>query len=374
MPTYGVTPTGFVIKPVAAIKESIFARLRAVFGDAFEDSADSLDGQFVAAFADEVGQLWEVNGATYRSLDLLSAVDDALDNIGSITAGRRLRAQRSTVTATVTLNAGVTLPAGSVASVEGNTAARFRTLAAVTNGGGSPDDFEVEMEAETTGQLAAPGDTLTVIETPVIGWTAITNDDPADLGRSDETNPEYAARIAASTSASASPTHRGLLVALAAVDGVDAVRIFFDRRDHWVRAVVMGGDDQAVGDALWHAHALGIGLVGGTEVTVVDDNGDDQTVNFDRPIESPCAVEITATFDSTYVNGSLGTAVAAFFAALTIGEPVLISRLICALIEVQGVTDITLIRLSTPPAASNFVIAPNEIAVPGATSILPEEP
>lgn len=88
----------------------------------------------------------------------------------------------SRVTLTVTLDAGATLPAGSVACHATLAAVRYVTLADVTNGGGSSADFDVEARAEHPGPVTASAGSITVPVTAVTGWTAVTNGAASTVG------------------------------------------------------------------------------------------------------------------------------------------------------------------------------------------------
>ena len=69
---------------------------------------------------------------------------------------------------------------------------------------------------------------------------------------------------------------------------------------HSIEVLVLGGLDQAIADALWSvAGGSGIHLHGSTTKTVVDSQGNTQTVRFSRPTQVPIYVVADVTYDNT---------------------------------------------------------------------------
>lgn len=85
---------------------------------------------------------------------------------------------RSEVSAVITGTPGTVIPAGSQASSNGYI---FQTLAEVTIPGGGTLD-PVLFQAVQTGQIPVPVNSLTVIVTPVSGWTTVNNTITASIG------------------------------------------------------------------------------------------------------------------------------------------------------------------------------------------------
>lgn len=81
----------------------------------------------------------------------------------------------SRVTLSVNLDAGATLPAGSIAHTTGFSAVRWVTTEAVTNGGGSAATVTVPAVAEHVGPTPGPAGTITAKVSAVTGWNTVTN-------------------------------------------------------------------------------------------------------------------------------------------------------------------------------------------------------
>jgi uncharacterized phage protein gp47/JayE len=171
---YGLLSTGFVEKPLSAILEEVATAQRAspALGSDWDTSAESPGGQINAAFGAQLASAWEAIGFVYRSRVPGGASFAGLDALCGITGTEREPARKGTVTLTVLLDAGIALPAGSIAHVAGQPGNRWVTLAAATNGGGSPANVDVDAEAEIAGFYIANAGTITGIATPFTGWSS----------------------------------------------------------------------------------------------------------------------------------------------------------------------------------------------------------
>ena len=74
---------------------------------------------------------------------------------------------------------------------------------------------------------------------------------------------------------------------------------------HSVEMVVLDGDDQDIWDEIWQSKAGGIETHGATSGTVVDRNGDNQTVNFTRPTPKDIHVIIDVTTDADWPSDGI---------------------------------------------------------------------
>jgi len=86
MTTYGVTPTGFVRKPLDQILADIEARAAApdVFGPGVIQTPESPLGQLNGLMASLATTAWEISEAVYQSLDINQAEGARLDMLGRL--------------------------------------------------------------------------------------------------------------------------------------------------------------------------------------------------------------------------------------------------------------------------------------------------
>jgi uncharacterized phage protein gp47/JayE len=353
MTVYGVTDTGFVLKSLAAILQEMEDRQRADVDTEWNTDADSLGGQYNGIIGDALAQLWEVHQANYYALSRDGAQGAALDIIGALNGTPRNGATKSKVVLTLSLNAGITVPAGSIVSVLGNPSIRVVTLAAATNGGGSPASIPVAAQAETAGPITALSGQLSVIETPVAGWTAVTNADPLAGCAASESDPLYFLRQLDELAAAGGGTVPGLRADLLQLEGVTAAIVIENDTDdpvdglpgHSLEAIVLGGDDDEIAETLWANKAGGI-YTHGSEgpITVTGDDGVDHEVRYSRPTTRTVYVAIDVETDDEY-PGDTAVEDAVFLASqdpqhaafLGISDDVYAGRIVCVAIEVDGV-------------------------------------
>ena len=374
----GLEPTGWVAKSADEFAADMVAALRAsaAFGAEVDTSGESVLGQLLAVVASQLASTHEAAGLVYASRDPRGATLAALDSVASLTGTARRAATKGTVTLTVTLAAGVTLPTGSIAHVAGDPSNRWVTLTSATNAGASPAAVTVNAVAENAGPFAANASTITAIATPVTGWTAVTNAADAAPGSAAESDVQLRARRERELRALATASLNGIRAALMAVTGVssvsleenatpafDAVRVL---PPNTIRATVQGGTDADVGAALFASRPAGIATAGSASVSVTDAGGFSRTVRFSRPTTVNAYALVRVVVDDATFAGdtALATAIANVTTGQLVGAPIRISSLITAALAVTGVVDCLEARAGRSGTAqypSNLTAAPQEV-------------
>lgn len=397
MPTlpWGLTPYGFRAKTLEEIETELATRLR----DGIRDSEGrrvlntevGAVAQIIGAVASAARETWEAVEAVHAASDRDRASGAGLRSVAAITGTRALGPTKSTVTLTLTLGAGVTVPAGSIVSVSGAPESRFVTIETVTST--SAGAYEVAAEGETAGPVAANAATLTVIDTPVSGWTAVTNALDAVTGALAESDPELRARAEnelAAPGRSPQDAIRARLLQLLRDEGVTrgSVTVHMNVGDvvdadglpgHSVEAVVYDGTDDGsaiasadIAETLWSCVGAGIYTHGSSSVTVRDSAGGAHTVRFTRPLVRNVYIVAAANVSGQRgwdtANGSTlakNAIVANADAIHGVGDDVSRFRVLSALFGVAGVIDVTSFTLGFSPApvgTSNLVVGRREIA------------
>jgi len=363
----GVTAEGFVLKTAAEILASIEASQKGALGADLDVSPEQPLGQLNGIVAAQLGEVWELGAALYAGRRPSTARFAALDAVCEITAVERRGATHGTVTLSVTLGAGVTLAAGAVASVAGQSGNRWVTTAAAVNSSGSTATVSVAARAEAAGVLRANAGTITVIATPTAGWTAVTNPLDAVPGAAAELDPVLRRRRADEVRAGGSSPLDAVRAAVRAVSGVTDVQVFQNTRattvdglpPHSIEVVAVGGDDQAIAEAIWAGAAAGIETHGTTTRTVVDAGGITRTVRFSRPTVVPIYVVVDVEYDaSTYPTRAalltvVSAAVAALGDSLRTGEQVRVEWIRSTVFRLPGVLDVRRIAIGRSDAPSN---------------------
>lgn len=235
----------------------------------------------------------------------------------------------------------------------------------------------VLVEATEIGPVSAPSGSLTVIDNPVSGLDTVTNLEDASLGRLVETDADLKARRASSLQRAGAGTLGAIVSNIADLEGVlstvgfenTAIVTIDGRPGKSIEIVVLGGDDQEIGEKLYEVKPGGIQVIGDIELDIIDSQGFPKKVYISRPIEVPIHVELDLTVDPANfpVNG-LAVAkqnVLDFGNALGVGEDVIvIPQLISSLNNITGILDIA-VRIGTsanPTLDDNIPIAADQIS------------
>jgi uncharacterized phage protein gp47/JayE len=380
MTVYGLTTDGFVEKTGPQILADLAAAQRAspaLGADWDATSAESPEGQINGIFTAALASAWEAIGLVYRSRTSEGASFAGLDALAGLTGTTRRAATFGTVTLTLSVGAGRTIPAGSVAHVAGQASNRWVTLADAVNSTGSTANVTVSARAEAAGVYTANATTITVIATPVTGWLSVTNASDAVPGAPVESDPVLRVRRRAELFAQGESVIDAVRRGLVNVDGVATVTVDENDTDlderyrgglppHSLEAIVQGGTDTAVAAALWASKAGGIRTYGTTSATTADAGGVLRTVHWTRPALVDAYVFITYEIDpATYAgDDALIAAIVAVTAGQLAGAPIRRSDVFRAVRSVPGVIDcddVWLGREAVTVFRANLLASPREI-------------
>lgn len=373
----GVDSTGFTIKTLQEVLTDLDASLRTSLGENLRLDADSVLGQIRGAIATEVSLVWEALAEVSAALDPDQSVGvylDALAALSGITP--RQQATRSTGTVTVNGTNGTIIPAGSRIRDAASTVTVETTAAATIAGATS-----VPVQALETGPIEAAASTLTVIVTPVAGWSSVTNAAALTPGQDIESDLQLRSRREASLQASGTGTDGGIRAALLEI--VEQAVVLSNRTNstvadgtpaHAVRSILYPDPNSATVEAAIATAYFGQLPAGiqawGTDVTttVTDSQGVDQTIEWDYATEIDTYIDVTVTLapGSDIVASDIEDAIIAYVNALEIGDDVRILRLYQA---IQAVSDdvlsasaLAVDTIDPPVATSDLAIAIDEIA------------
>lgn len=288
MPTFGVTPTGFVIRTLENLNALVISAVQSAIGVMPVDALLTLLNIINERFA----ELWQLGEAVYSAGDVDAATGDAQDKINSITGTIRNAARSSTTVLSWTGNPGVsvnTLTTRAKTSislqpfaVSGATdvilavpawvinhlyhfgdriTANGRVYICVQDGNSAPsgtgpgttgtfildgpDDLawnyvgdgtgvvDIAAASVFTGPITALAGSITVIDTPLAGVLGVTNLLDAVLGADVETSADYRVRREQELAQPGSGTASAIAAALnpTAVVGISNVTVFQNTTD-----------------------------------------------------------------------------------------------------------------------------------------------
>jgi uncharacterized phage protein gp47/JayE len=333
------------------IKLALETELQTVFGD-INLEPTSVFGQFVGVMSKICADWWAGLEDVYLSEYPITAAGVALDNVVTLNGLTRLAESHTKVTCQMAGTGGTTIPAGSQVA---NTGGDLFSLESDTI---IPD--EGIFIANESGPIPAIAGTVTSIITPVSGWDTIDNIDGGVLGRAQETDAELRVRRALSLAITGAGTVESIRSRIINdVPDVTNCAVFEntsdsidtdDRPPHSLEVVVVGGDPQDIGNMLWQIKPGGIQLyenpIGGQTVSVVDSNGDTQTIYFTRPTTKYSHVKIDilaySTEETFPLDGvaQIQAAVLAYATPAVLGKDLLIQKWYVPIYTIPGLNEV----------------------------------
>lgn len=358
-----IDDSGLHIPTYQDIMDYLEEQVRLIFGNDIYLGDDAQDYQLLSVFAAKLFDVMQLAELNYNNRSPATASGAALDTLVAINGLQRQPATASTATVTLTGTAGAVISRGAVQ--QKSTGYLWSLPQTVTIGSGGT--AEALATCQQLGPvIAVPGD-LSIIATPTAGWTAVTNDDAADLGRAVETDAELRARQALSVANPSQTIIESLTGGLASVPGVSLVRVYQNDTNetdanglppHSIEAVVQGGADYDIAYQINLRKDDGVSTNGEESVDVVDTAGQTHTIKFSRPEDTPIYVSINLQKLPGYKGAdSIKNAVAAYINALGIGEDVYTSAvLVAAMASMTSISNpefnIKTLTLGTSPSPS----------------------
>lgn len=238
------------------------------------------------------------------------------------------------------------------------------------------------LQADVVGVISQQANTLTNIQTPVLGWDSVTNPLAAAEGRIRESDEELRVRFRNTKYLRSSNILDSLYSALFSVDTVEDVRVYENDTDtplalsgsynlapHSFMPVVTGGSLPDIAEAIWRNKPLGIGSVGNTPVIILDSQGFQHTIHFEIPNPVTIYVDIDLTVDGTVYpatgNEDIQNAIIKYAADnFNVGDDVITSRLYTPINSVLGhqVNHLYIGTSPSPVSGANIPIDFNAIA------------
>lgn len=250
---------------------------------------------------------------------------------------------------------------------------------------GSPATFQ----CNTAGAVNPTIGTLTQITTSYSGWSGVSNNAAAYVGRDAETDISLRQRWSSSLYDRASAMIEAIVAAVFAnVDGVLTCRGYTNDTDakdaegrppHSIEIVVDGGEPDAIAAQIWKNKAGGIDTFGSTTGIVIDSQGVRRTMNFNRPQPVKIWLKVTIGQNPDEVlppaaETEIAAALLAKGQVQTIGQDVILQRYFATVFAATtGVGYINLTATTGDTAgtysADNIAINDRQIAVFDASRI-----
>jgi hypothetical protein len=354
---YGVTPQGFVIKPLTVIQTELTQALLGKVASDTDVAPDQPLGQLIGIFAAKLAEVWELAQVGYNATNRGDAEGDLLDNIGSLTGTTRLGETPSTVPCQAVFTAAGTYAAGSLAAFIASAASHQWTnqtavvVPTLSNDGSAqpvsvthPYTFSLANANALTWQstidgpsyadaLIAAGEGSLSQLVPVAGWLSLADVAGPTIGTLVEEDAPYRVRQFEELSAPGSSTLDAIQAAILAVLPSGAVVEMYENTSMVTdgngipgkayMAVVFDGtdsskfaaNDQLIAKAIWNNKPAGMQDYGTHSVVYVDSLGVSRSVYFTRSTAVPLyfAIQVavaagTTTPQQTAISNAIKTA------------------------------------------------------------------
>jgi len=415
--TYGIDSAGFSVKPYDVIKAELEADFKTTFGAGINLHPSAPFGQLVGILAERHASLWQLAEAVYAAATPDGAEGISLVHLAALTGTSPKAATLTKVAAVCTGSAGAVLLAGRRASVVG-TRLQFETLEGVTLAavgavarstayavgdlvtsdgkvyrcavaglsssstadapsgedpgqvdgsvtwdyvGGGTAAGTVSLAAVDPGPVQANAGSLTVIETPVAGWSGIYNpEDPYLLGSNTETDAELRLRREAELRAQGNAALEAVRQAVLQVEDVREAVVFENVTDTTdadgrpmksIEVLVDGGADASVAGAIFASKSAGVQAFGLDVVESVEDSqGIAHEIRFSRPVQTDLWLRVTVYYDPDKwpADGStqIQEAIASWGESIKTGDPVYRSAVLARVFATSGVVNADLPQYS----------------------------
>jgi hypothetical protein len=274
-PTFG--DQGFVAPAEAEILAGVTADINTDFGGGLNPGLTTPQGQLASTETAIIGDknaqfIWYTN-----QVDPAFNSGRMQDAIGRIYYMTRIPGAPTVVQATCSGLDGVIIPLGAIAQATDGNLYIAQQQGTITGG-----SVILPFACGVNGPIDCPAGSLNAIYQAITGWESITNPDDGVLGINVETPSQFEARRSASVAVNAIGILDAILGAVLAVPNV--LDAFVAENDNGtpqtiggkilgpnsLYVCVLGGESQAIGNAIWSRKAPGCGYNGNTTVTVVD--------------------------------------------------------------------------------------------------------
>ncbi len=356
---WGLTEKGFNRPTYTTLLNALEYKARELYGDSINLTVRSPLGLFLRIIAWVWNILWACLEDIYNSRFVDTAAGTSLYSLGRNIGMQLLPEGKATGYITVSGTSGTRVPAGFLVSTNGGL--QYVVTSAVTIG--SEGSVLAIIKAVKTGtEYNTAAGTVQVIVNPssVSGITSIYNKKEITGGREKETDNDFRDRYYKSVDYAGGVNADAIRASLLNdVEGVSSAYIYENDQDifdevynlpaHSMEAVVYGGLDEAVAQAIYARRAAGIQTLGSSEIDVLTASGQTMKIRFSRPSPRRIWIRITnlKTTKDFPGNGAIKEALLEYIGdstsgGLNIGVSVVYIKLPGIINSVLGVADFDL--------------------------------
>lgn len=311
---WGLTEKGFNRPNYTTLLNALEYKARELYGDSINLTVRSPLGLFLRIIAWVWNILWACLEDIYNSRFVDTAAGTSLYSIGRNIGMQLLPEGKASGYITVSGTAGTRIPAGFLVSTNGGL--QYVVTSAVTIG--SEGSVLAVIKAVKTGtEYNTDVGTVQMIVNPssVSGITSVYNKAEVTGGREKETDIDFRDRYYKSVDYAGGVNADAIRASLLNdVEGVSSAYIYENDQDifdevynlpaHSMEAVVYGGLDEQVAQAIYARRAAGIQTLGSSEVDILTASGQTMKIRFSRPSPKRIWVRITSLKTTKEFSGN----------------------------------------------------------------------
>lgn len=311
MPTpYGINPQGFVPKTERDIRQDLIAECSLIQDPVtgeyplFNIGDDTVLSQVIGIFANALGVAWAELGEVYAQFDPQQNTGAGQSGTVQLNAITRKPGFGSQIAIEVEAVAETSIPAGAlISTLAGDVVYAIDVAIPVTGAPNTVVTATGTATATTDGPNDPTVDTVNVIQSPQAGWYNVRNTRTITVGEDEETDETLRKRQQRSTALTSYRQVEAIWAALYNIDDVTYVRVYQNSTDYpvdahgipfkEVAAIVEGGKDYDIAEALFYRLPTGQIGYGSTTVEFTDRQNIAYPISFSRPRQVPIYIRMT---------------------------------------------------------------------------------
>ncbi|MGI4167695.1 baseplate J/gp47 family protein [Klebsiella pneumoniae] len=289
----GITEKGIAVKTYDEVVASLESRFKLEFGDAFDVTPESPDGQNLRIMAAFIHDQWLLAEQAYHSYNPSVVTGVGLDNLVRLNGITRIVDEPTKVglTFNATTSIGETVPMGTIC--ETSDKVQFQTLSDVVIPG------EVLAQCTQLGAINIGPNEVTKIVSDLPDDVSVNNFEAGVTGIVRETDSQLRARRERSLVRVGTSTAEAIYSAVADLN-LEFIAVLENDTDatvdgippHAFMTVVEGSTLALVAERVYRNKPIGIQAYGSTIITIKDSQGYDHEIGLSRPTPVPIYVRV----------------------------------------------------------------------------------
>lgn len=371
-----LTDAGLQVKTPMEIVDTLSQALQTIYGLDINLSQNTPDGQLLNIFAQAQSDVLELLVAAYNSFGVETAFGTVLDQRVALNGLARKAGTYTFQDIEITVDRALTLeglgdeianPDGTGFTVADDAGNQFILAAdhAFIGAGSATLTFR----AKNVGAVETVANSIQNQVTVTLGVTEVNNPTGASsIGEDEESDVDLKLRHARSFKLASTGPADAVEAAIQEVDDVTDAFVIENGTAapvsgigaHSIWAIVEGGSDQDIGQAIYSKKAPGCGMTGGETAVVARPNGSTFTAKFDRPILEDLYMAFTivpkkagVTFDLVLIKEQLTTAL-----RYRLGQSANIGDIVVAMQTIAPLGVLTDLEVSDDGITPEQILAP----------------